>query len=420
VKTTVSEPESWKRVIEIEVPESEVDTAVDAKLRELRRDVRMPGFRQGKVPMAVVRQRFGKSARAEAVEAIMQDAFKIVCEEHKINPVGEAKLADMKGEAGETLRFIIEAEVDPPAEITGYGNLKIKAKPVKVTDSMVDKAFDDFIDRYAAFYEVERPAKKGDYIRIRYKNVSIDGAERPDLKEHCPEYPIELGGEGVLKEFDRGLIGKSAGNETEIGVDFPKDYGDAGVAGTRGEFAIEVLAVLEKHPPKLDEEFLSQFGQNMTVEALRSELRKNLEANELRKVREEAHTEAIQALIKNNRIELAPSNIDMLAKSLFNESLKERNLAETVPTDEQLAVYREMAVMLLKRIKIINYVADKERIGVTQEEVDREIMLTAQGYGQDFDALKRHFKSNGVMDRIWADIRERKTLDFLTGEGGLD
>jgi trigger factor len=418
LKTTVLEPESWKRVVEIEVPESEVDAAVDAKLAAIRRDTRMPGFRQGKVPIAVVKQRYGRAARAEAVEDVMQNAFKTACEEHKIFPVGESKLTDMKGgEGGAALIFTIETEVDPPiAEIKGYDKLKVKLKPVKVTDSMVDGAFNELLDRYAAFDDVKRPAKKGDYLRIMYKSVAIDGVDRPDLKGHCPEYPIELGGEGVFKEFDKGLTGKSAGDVVEIGVKFPKDYADTGVAGKAGEFSVELLSVQEKRLPEVNEEFLKKIGGYPSAEALKEEFRKSMETHELRKAKESAYNEAIETLIKENQIELAPSTVEACAKSVKEDYLKRANGSEADVSEEAMESFRNVAVMSLKRVKIIDHVAEKEKIKARQEEVDKEIMQIAQTYGQDFEVLKQMLRKDGTTNRIRMDIRERKTLDFLIGE----
>ncbi|GBU20416.1 trigger factor [Fibrobacteres bacterium R8-0-B4] len=417
MKTTVSEPEVWKRVVEIEVPESEVDAAVDAKLAAIRRDTRMPGFRQGKVPAAVVRQRYGKAARAEAVEEVMQNAFKSACEEHKINPVSESKLIDVKGGEGEgeALRFTIETEVDPPVEINGYDRLKARAKPAKVTDAMVDEAFNNYVDRYADFEDVSRPAKKGDYLQIRYKSVSIDGAERPDLKDHCPEYPIELGGEGVFKEFDKGLAGKSAGDSADIGVKFPKDYADTGVAGKNGEFSVEVLSVQEKHPPELNDEFFQKIGVS-TAAVLKDEIRKSMEGRTLLEAKDAAHNEAIDEIIRENQIKLAPATVDALARRLIDDYVKR---GETV-REEQLEQFYGVAALMLKRAKIIEYVAEKEKIKATQEDVDREIMLMAQQYGQDFDVLKQVLRKDGTTNRIRSDIRERKTLDFLIGESNAN
>jgi len=420
LKTTVSEPEVWKRVVEIEVPEAEVGAVVDAKLAEFRRSARLPGFRQGKVPPAVIRQRYGKAARAEAMEEVMQKAFKSACEEHKIEPVAEAKLTDVKGgENGEALRFTIETEVDPPMEVTGYDKLKVKMKPVKVTDAMVEAEFNGFVDRYAEFKDVERPAKKGDYLRIKYKNVTIDGAERPDLKDHNPNYPIELGGDGVFKEFDKELAGKSAGEEAEISVKFPKDYADTGVAGKSGIFSVEVLSVQEKHLPELNEEFFKKIG-DYTADTLKDEFRKGLEARVLREAKEAAHNEAVETLIKENPMKLAPSTVDALARRMIDDYLRRNGGKASDLSENMLEEFYGVAALSLKRMKIIDYVADKEKIKATQEDVDKEIAQLAQYYGQDFDDLKQRLRKDGTTNKIRMDIRERKTLDFLIGEGSAE
>lgn len=418
MKTTILEPEAWKRVVEIEIPESEVDAAIDAKLAEFRRSARLPGFRQGKVPMAVIKQRYGQAARAEAVDEAMQSAFKAACEEHKIMPACESRLTDMKGgEGGEALRFTVETEIDPPVEITGYDKLKIKTKPVKVTDAMVDEAFDEFVGRYAEFEEVGRPSKKGDFLRIRYKGVVIDGVDRPDLKDHCPEYPIELGGEGVFKEFDKGLAGKSAGEVAEISVKFPKDYGDSGVAGKTGVFSVEVLSVQEKQLPELNDGFFRKICAGGTADALKGELRKSIEAEMLRDAKEAAQNEAIQTLIESNKIEVAPSTVSALAARTVEEQRKQGNKAmEGELSDEMWAHIITLAEHTVKRMKVIKYVADKEKIKATQEEVDDEIRQMAQYYGYSFEELKQQLRTSGGTNRIREEISDRKTLDFLIGE----
>jgi len=281
---------------------------------------------------------------------------------------------------------------------------------------MVDAAFNDYIDRYAEFEDVARPAKMGDHIRIRYKSVEIDGVDRPDLSDHCPEYPIELGGEGVFMEFDRHLVGMSAGGETEIGVKFPKDYADTGVAGKAGEFSIEVLSVQEKRQPELNEEFFQKIGGS-TADALKGEIRKSIETRVLREAKQAAHEEAMQTLIKDNAIELAPSPVFSLAKKLLADHCRRHKLPETETTEEQNETFYGLAVTMLKQMKITDYVADRENIKATQEDVDREIMQMAQLYGQDFDTLKQMLRKDGTTNRIRMEIRERKTLDFLIGEG---
>jgi trigger factor len=417
LKTTVTEPESWKRVIEIEVSPEELSAATDAKLEEYRRTARLPGFRQGKVPLSVVKQRFGQGARAEAIDDTVKSSYKSACEEHKIEPVSGASLTGMKGEEGEPLRFTLETEVDPPIEIKNYDKLKARAKPAKVKDADVDEAFSRLLDRFAEFKEVGRPAKKGDFVRVEYRRVAIDGAERPDLKNHNPNYPIELGGEGVFKEFDKGLTGRSAGDEVEISVKFPKDYGDQSAAGKTGEFSVAVLEVQEKRLPEANEEFLKKLGSFDSVEALKGDIRRGMEQDEEQRAKKAAHGEAIEELISGNPFEVPPSKLEAFINMTIEDYAQQNRGARLEPPEELAERLRPSAVTALKRIRIVDYVADKENIKAAQEEVDKEIEQIAQRYGHEFDQLKQLFRKNGTTNRIRTEIRERKTLDFLIGEG---
>ena len=418
MKTTVSQPESWKRVIEFEVPAGAVASALDKKLAEYRRDARLPGFRQGKVPIAVIKQRFGEAARATVIEDTIKESYRAACEEHRIEPVAGATVTDMNEyKDDEPLRFTIETEVDPPIELTGYDKLKIKMKSVKIKDADVDAAFESFHNRFAEYKDVERASKKGDCVRVEYRSVAVDGEDRPDLKNHNPDFPIELGAEGVLKEFDKGLTGISAGAELDITVKFPKDYSDAGVAGKTGVFSVTVLSVQEKSLPELNGEFLKKLGNFDNVAAVKEEIRKGMEQEEEQKARREAHGDAIDAIIRDNPFDVPPAKHEAYIEALIEEYTQGRQ--GPVESREALAEQcRESALMALKRMRIVDYVAEKEKIKATQEEVDREIELMAQRYGHPFDDLKQIFRKNGTTNRIRMEIRERKTLDFLIGEGG--
>jgi trigger factor len=417
LKTTVSQPETWKRVIEFEIPADDISAAVDAKLNEYRRSARLPGFRQGKVPAGMVKQRFGEAALADVVDDKIKDAFKAACEEHNIDPVSQPTMTDMKKPVdGEPLRFTIETEVDPPIEIQGYDKLKIKLKTNKIKDSDVDDNFNHFVERFAEYKDVDRASKKGDSVRVEYVSVTIDGEERPDLKNHNPAYPIELGAEGVFKEFDKGLTGVKAGDEVDITVKFPKEYADSGAAGKTGIFAVKVLAVQEKHLPEVNEEFLKKLGDFDTVDALKAEMRRGMEEEEEVKAKRAAHNEAVEKLINDNPFDVPPAKVEAFINIMIEDHAQGRN-GQIEPREELSERFRDSAVMTLKRIRIIDYIADKEKIKAAQEEVDREIELMARRYGHDFDQLKQIFRKNGTTNRIRAEIRERKTLNFLIGGG---
>ncbi|NLE02567.1 MAG: trigger factor [Fibrobacter sp.] len=414
MKATVSEPESWKRIIEIEVPDQEIQSAFDEKLNTYKRDMKLPGFRPGKVPANLIRQRYGSAIRAEIIDSLVQKAFQQACEENSINPVAPAKINNMEAPEGQALKFTVETEVDPKIEITGYNKLKVKPQINKIKEKDIDIAVENFRERFAEYKDVDRPAKKGDFIKLDYLKVVIEGVERSDIKN--PNYPVELGGENRIKDFDKGLIGHSKDETIDLDVKFPKDYPDADVAGKEGNFQVKITAVQEKVLPELSEEFLKKL--DVTDENdLREKIKQNLEQDETSRAKNEAYNEAIEKLIEENPFDVPPARIQQFIDYMYQEALKYQRKDTPAPDRAEIEEkYRETAVKALKRQRILDYVADKENIKVTQEEVDKEIMQLAQMYNQPFETLKQTFRQNGTTLKIRSDLREQKTLDYLIGE----
>ncbi len=415
MKTTVSEPESWKRIIDIEVPEQEINTAFDTKLNDLKRNLKLPGFRPGKVPTALIKQRFGSSIRAEVIEDLIQKSFKDACDQNNIKPISQPKVQDLKAPEGEPLTFSIETEVDPEIEIKDYNKLKIKTQPKKIKESDVNEAVKNLQERFAEFNNLDRPAQKGDYVKLEYLKVIIDGQERSDIT--FPKYPVELGGENRIKDFDKGIIGHKADEIIDLKVKFPKDYADTEVAGKEGEFQIKILSVQEKSLPEINEEFLKKIGNFKNEDELREQIQKNLEQESLKQAKNEAYNKAIETLIENNPFDVPPARIEQFIDYMYNETLQYQRPNTPVPSREEIAEhYRDTALKAVKRQRIIDFIANKENIKPTQEEVDNEIKHVAEMYNQPFDLVKQEFRKNGTTLRIREDLREQKTLDYLIGE----
>jgi trigger factor len=411
VKSKVSEPESWKRVFEIEVPHEEVEKLFEEKLHTVKKDLSLDGFRPGKVPSPLIRQRYGEAIRADAVDDIVQKAFKEACTEKKIVPVSKGVVSNLKAEKGQPLSFSIEAEIDPVIEIKGYHKLGIKVSQKKIKAEDVDEAVKNLCERFAEFTNVERASKKGDYVRLEYHKVIIEGQERKDVKS--PSYPVELGAEHRIKDFDKGLVGHTAGETVVIPVKFPADYTDKEVAGKKAEFTIKIAAVQEKVLPPVST-FIKQLGDFENEEALRADLQKRLENDAHEQAKNDAYAKAIEVLIKGNPFEVPPSRIETFFDYLMEQAKTERRQGEPLPSREDIDKrYRDVAIHTIKRQRIIDAIATKEKIAATQDEVDAEIKRLAERYKQPFDTFKQTLRQNGTTLRIREDIREQKTLDFL-------
>ena len=414
MKVKIGQPQSWKRVLEFEVPKEDVDVIYNEKINAYKKKISLPGFRPGKVPLQIIKSRFGKGVFAETVEDLVQKNFEAACKEHGISPVSKGSISGLKGEEGTDVSFTVETEIDPPIEIKGYDKFKVKASPGTIKDDDVEKAIEDLRERNAEFTDAGRPAQKGDFLTIEYTKVIIDDEERKDFKN--PTYPIELG-KGQLKDFDKGLIGRGTGEVVEIAVKFPKDFSSEQLAGKKGVFFVKIMKVAEKNFPELNEAFLKKMGDFSTMDGLKAQVRKDLESRESERAKNEAYNGAIDSLIKNNPFDVPPSRVEEYIDRLIEEMSRYRRVNEPVPKREKVAEkYRDSAVRALKRLRIIDFIAAQEKIKAAQEEVDGEIEKIAKMYNQPFDQVKQTFRQNGATNRIRADIREQKTLDFLIGE----
>jgi trigger factor len=416
LKATVSAPESWKRVIEVEIPVEEVTAAFEEKLTKYKKEIKMPGFRPGKIPASLIKQRFGASIRGEAIDELVQKSFKDACEQNNVTPVAPANVKEVKADKDdEPVSFVIETEIDPPIEIKGYEKLKVKASPKKIKDSDVEDAIKGLQERFAEFTTVERESKKGDYVKFEYVKVIIDGTERTDIQN--PNYPVEIGGDSKIKDFDKGLTGRLAGETAEIDIKFPKDYSEADIAGKSAQFTVKITAVQEKKLPEVNEEFMKKIGNFADIDAFRVNVKENIEREETTRAKNEAYNEVIEKIASDNPFDVPPARVEQFIDYMYNESTRYNRPGQPVPAREEVAAhYTETAIKSIKRQRIVDFIANKENIKATQEEVDKEVQRLADMYNQPFETLKQSLRQNGTTNRIRDDIREQKTLDFLIGE----
>lgn len=414
MKATVSKPKSWVRIVDIEVPKEDVENIYNKKLSEYKREIKLPGFRQGKIPLAMVKSRFGESVFTAAVGDLVEQSFESACKEHNIFPISKGNISNLKANQGEPVSFTIEVEIDPEIEIRGYDGLGISSSPKKIKDNDIDKSIDELREHNAEFRDVSRPAKKGDSVAIEYAKVVIDGVERKDFSN--PKQPVELGA-GDIKDFDKGLIGHSAGETTDVDVSFPMDFATKELAGKNAFFSVKITAVKEKVVPDLNEDFLKKIGGFASEDALREQVKKDLEHKELERAKNEAYSKAIERLAERNPFDIPESRIQSYIDHMLEELSRYSRPGEPPPDRNEVAQkYRDAAIRGIRRYKIIDYVATKEKIRATQAEVDRQVQQLADYYSKPFEEVKQTLRANGTTNRIRADIREQKTLDFLIGE----
>lgn len=424
MKTSVSElPESRVRV-DAEVPPDDVDNALQRAARGLAREMRMPGFRKGKAPPALVIQRLGRGAvMEEAIRDSLPGWYERALLESGISPIGDPEVeVDSVPEAdGEVLKFHFEIGVRPKAELGEYKGLEVAKADPEVPGEVIDDEIDRLRQGLARLEAVERAAAEGDVVLIDFEG-SIDG----EVFEGgaAEDYTLELGSNQLIEGFEEQLIGAKAGDKVDVKVTFPEEYGAEHLAGKDAVFAVEVKEVREKNLPELDDDFASEASEFDTLEELREDIRSRLAESASKRIEDDFRVAVIDAVVENAKIEIPEAIVEARAQEQWERmerqlrsqgmdpgqflSFQGKNL-EDVIEEAKPDARRE-----LSRDAVLAAVADAEGIEPSEEELIEALRHTAEHHENTTpEKLLARLRKQGRDNLIIQDIRIRKAIEFL-------
>jgi trigger factor len=424
VKTNVTElPESRVRV-EAEVPAEEVERRVQEAARQLGRQMRIPGFRKGKVPPPVVLRRLGREAVLdEALRSSLGSWYVDAIDRAGISPVGDPELdvGDLPGE-GQPLAFSIEIGVRPPAQLGEYRGLEVGRREPHVDDSMVDEEIERLRDRFATLETVERPAESGDHLVIDYVG-SIDGT--PFDGGEGRDQLLELGSGRLVPGFEDQLIGSSAGESRTVNVVFPEDYpGELG--GQEAQFDVTVSEVKAKRLPELSDDFATDAGGFDTMAELREDIAKRLSESDAHAIEHEFEEAVVDAAVGEATVEVPEQLVHSRAHELLEETFsalarrgisKDMYLRITGKDEETLAHEAEPeAEKALRREAVLSAIVDAEQIEPSDEDLLAMLEPTAEREGQEAQKLLNRLRETGRIDRLREEVAARKAVELLVRE----
>jgi trigger factor len=420
MRTSVTEQGDSRVRIDVGIEPEAVERALERAARTLARDLKMPGFRKGKVPPQLVMQRMGREAVLEqALRDSLPEWYERALLESGVSPVGDPQLdVPALPAAGEELEFAIEVAVRPKAKLGDYRGLEVGRAEPEVPEDAVEAELDRLREGFASLEPVDREARKGDLVLIDYRGTAdgepFEGSEATDLM-------VELGAESLLPEFDRALAGASAGDRAEVEVRFPDDHRPESLAGKRGQFEVEVKEVREKELPELDDEFVAEASEFETVDQLREEVRSRIAAALEARAESEFREAAVEAAAAAARVELPKELVHARAHEMWERlerSLKARRLDPQAylrmqgKTREQLVGDLESdAERALRREATLEAVADAEGIEVSEAE-----MLEALGpgeEGQSPEQLLERLRASGRDALLREELRLRKAAQLI-------
>jgi trigger factor len=424
VKTNTTElPESRVRV-EVEVPTEALERELKSAAADLGREMRVPGFRSGKVPAEVVLRQVGREAVLdEAVRRGLPGWYEEALADSGVQTVGDphVDLSDLP-EKGAPLAFTIEVGVVPPARLGEYKGVEVGRREPKIDEQEVQAELERLRESHASLETVDRPAGEGDYVVMDYVG-SVDG--EPFEGGEGRGQVVELGSGRLIPGFEDQLKGASAGEERTVELTFPDDYPAEQLAGQAASFAVEVKEVKEKRLPELDDDFAVEAGGYDSLDELRAEIESRIAQAEERAIEAEFREAAVDAAVARAKIEVPKELVHSKAHEMWHRTARrlaaqgvtpEQYLAMTGKSEEELVVESEPdAETALKREAVLAAVVEAEGIEVSDEEVEQALRASAPPDAND-KQLKRALKrarSQGADEALREDIAMRKAVDLV-------
>jgi trigger factor len=382
-----------ERRVSMSLPVSEIERQVDERLKKLARNVRMPGFRPGKVPLKLVTQTYGPQVRSEVLGEAVQKTFTDVVKEAKLKVAGYPKIEKKEeqqtdGAQTKTLEFSATFEIYPEVKPGDVSSKPIERPQVTVSDAEVDKTIEILRKQRSRFVEAGRPAQDGDKLTIDFQGTI---AGEPFEGGKAEDFAFTLGEGRMLPEFEAAARGMSAGESKTFTLKFPDDYHGKGVAGKEAAFDIKVKAIEKPQLPELDAEFAKALGvADGDLAKMRTEIRANVEREVSKRVDARVKHQALQALLDSTPLELPRSLIEMESQELVQRAaadLQARGMKlDQIPLNP--AAFEETAKRRVALGLIINELKNTEHLGPKPAEVRAMVEQEAQSYESPAEVVK--------------------------------
>ncbi len=431
LKTTVTELGESRVRLQVQVPAGEIEGRLAQKAQQLGRELKLPGFRRGKVPAPLVIQRVGREVvLEEAVRDTLSSWYSAAIETAGIVPVGDPQL-DL-GELppqGEALEFSIEIGVLPKAELGSYRGLEVGRREPEVEEAQIDQEIEAMRERLARLETAERPAAVGDFVVVDYVGslATSDGAEgepswEPFAGGEGRDQLVELGGGNLIPGFEEALLGAGAGETRTVALTFPADYGSAELAGREASFEVTVKEVKLKQLPAVDEDFAIDAGFD-DVEELREDIRARLTEQEEGRIEAEFRQAALDAAVAQAHVGVTPELVGARAREMWERmlhSLAHRGITREaylqIVGREEADILAEMqpeAELALRREAVITAVVAAEAISPAEEELLDALVPSAEREGVEPAKLLEDLRAAGRLEEVREDLAARKAIDVI-------
>jgi trigger factor len=419
MQVTETTADGLKHEMTVVIAAADIESRVTDRLNEIGRTIRLPGFRPGKVPLTVLRKRYGPSVMGEVLERTVSDSSTEAMRERNLRPALQPKIEIVSFNEGTDLQYKLAVEVLPQIELANLGEIQVERLKPEVPEAEIDSALERIAKQQRKAEPVERAAEKGDIVVMDFVG-SVGGVEFPGGS--AKDYSLELGSGSFIPGFEDQLIGIKAGEERLVKVDFPADYGAEDLAGKAAEFKVNASAVKAMADQPIDESLATAVGME-NLKALRDVVRERIERDYSGLARQKLKRQLLDRLAERHHFTVPAGMVDIELDTIWRqyqaqlERAKQSGAEQTETPKDEAAIkdeYKDIAERRVRLGLVLAEIGSKNNLNVTQEELNRSIAEEARRFpGQERNVIEYYRNNPGAVDGLRAPIYEDKVVDFI-------
>ena len=410
MQVSVENTSALERRMTIAVPAERVENEVNKRLQQTAKRAKVAGFRPGKVPMSVIRQRFEADARQEVFGDLVQSSFYEAIVEQKLNPAGAPAVEPKSFEKGGDLEFVAIFEVFPEFTVAGFESIAVERLSAEVADADLDNMLEVLRKQNTRFEAVERAAQNDDQVNIDFVG-KVDGEAFAGGSAKGTQ--LVLGSGRMIPGFEDGLVGAKAGEERVVNVTFPEDYQNLDLAGKAAEFTITVNSVSAPVLPELNEEFFAQFGiKETTLEGFRAEVRKNMERELRQAIKAKVKNQVMGGLLAANPIEVPKALLENEVNRLRVQAVQQFG-GNIKPDQLPVELFEEQAKRRVVLGLVVAEVVKQFDLKPDEAEVRKVIEEMASAYQEPEQVIAWYYKNDQQMNEVRSVVLEEQVVDTV-------
>ena len=411
MQVSVEQTSELGRKLTITVPADKVEKEVNQRLNNMKGRVKIDGFRPGKVPMNIVRQRYGAQVNQEVMADEMQASYRDAVLQEKLRPASAPSIEPQTVEKGKDLTFIASFDIYPEFTLCDFSKLEVTVPVADVEDQNVEETLDRIRKQRMEWSEADGACENGQRATIDFLG-KLDGVEFDGGK--AEDFPLVLGDGGMIEGFEENILGMKAGGNKTFAVTFPEDYGNSQLAGKEATFDVSVKKVEQGTMPEVDEEFVRAFGIEGSVDDLKAEIKKSLEMELMQQINAKSKEAVMQVLLDNNELTLPDSMVTQEVATLRQQALENFKME----TDSELpdSLFEEEAKRRVKLGLIIGEIVGEQKLQVDSQLVDQRIQQLASQYADRDQVIQYYRTNNQARASVESLVMEDQVVDWVLGQ----